>query len=95
MARLTTVGPVIRERSRRQATPDCPEDETLSVRVAWWLLTGEARPSVETRFINAAPGGREVREHVAGQVEKLLSKAKAAGCRDELVAVLEALGNDD
>jgi flagellar basal body L-ring protein FlgH len=62
-----------------------------SVQAAWWLATGEADPTLASRFMYGTPDEAKRREQIAAQLARLFSAAEAAGIGDTLTVILDGL----
>lgn len=62
-----------------------------AVQAAWWLSTGEADPTLASRFMYGTPDEVKRREQIAAQWARLFSAAEAAGIGDTLTVILDGL----
>jgi hypothetical protein len=62
-----------------------------AVEAAWWLSTGEADPTLASRFMYGTPDEARRREHIAAQVGRLIAAADEAGISDALMGILTDL----
>ena len=68
-----------------------PLELTLAETFAWWMITGEAQPTNETRFVHGSVTETKKLAYTAAHIQLLLDEANVAGIGQQLSDVFKRL----
>ena len=68
-----------------------PLNLSLAEKYAWWMITGEADPCLETRFVYRNPKSTLDLKKAAEHAQILIDEAEAAGIGSQFIAILERI----